>query len=114
MPTKPAWSNAISTKVKCPVCFAEVGDPCSAPTNITRRPVTWFHSSRTTKAAAYLTHETGTTATGGRVDVDCACGWTRLIRAEGDRDIDLLDALRKLAPEAIEEHLKGIREDVSG
>ncbi|QNJ56025.1 hypothetical protein SEA_RASPUTIA_135 [Microbacterium phage Rasputia] len=109
---RPSAENAISTKVRCPACFAEVGDPCSAPTNTTRRPVTWFHSSRTTKAAAYMTHHVGLHAAGGRVDAICSCGWSALVRASGSRKIDEEHALRVLAPEAGETHLRLLREDV--
>ena len=30
----------------CPNCQARPGEPCTQPTNTTRRPVKWFHSGR--------------------------------------------------------------------
>lgn len=50
MAPKTFQDNAISVKVACDVCNAAVGEPCSAPNNFSRRPVKWFHSSRTTEA----------------------------------------------------------------
>ncbi|AWN07811.1 hypothetical protein HOT31_gp141 [Microbacterium phage Hendrix] len=113
-PRRPSNENAISTKVRCPACFAEVDAPCSTPTNTGRRDVAWFHSSRTTKAAAYLTHEVGVHAEGGHIAAICTCGWSKLVRTDGNTSIDLLEALRTLAPGAGAEHLRTIREDVSG
>lgn len=109
---RPQAENAISLKVRCPVCFAEVGESCSTPTNTTRRPVTWFHSSRTTKGAAYLTHHVGMHASGGRVEAICSCGWSAVVRAPKSRKIDEEHAMRVLAPEAGDAHLRMLREDV--
>lgn len=34
-------------KVACPACQVPAGEPCTAPTEKGRRPVTWTHSART-------------------------------------------------------------------
>jgi hypothetical protein len=39
MPTSPQ-------AVPCPACFVPAGEPCTAPTDTSRRNVTWFHHSR--------------------------------------------------------------------
>lgn len=36
--------------VSCPACFADVGDPCTEPTNTGRRNVRWFHTKREERA----------------------------------------------------------------
>ena len=30
----------------CPTCHAPVGEPCTQPTDIGRKPVKWIHSAR--------------------------------------------------------------------
>jgi hypothetical protein len=39
-------NRAISLQAACPVCFSPEGEPCTAPTDKSRREVTWFHISR--------------------------------------------------------------------
>lgn len=34
----------------CPACNAKPGEPCTAPTNTSRRAVTWFHTAREDEA----------------------------------------------------------------
>jgi hypothetical protein len=38
-------SDRVDT-VRCPACHALPGDPCTEPTNIGRRRVTWVHNAR--------------------------------------------------------------------
>jgi hypothetical protein len=33
-------------EIVCPACNAQVGYPCTQPTDQIRRPVTWFHLAR--------------------------------------------------------------------
>lgn len=37
--------------VTCPACFARVGEPCTQPTDSSRRNVSWFHASRKAEAS---------------------------------------------------------------
>lgn len=38
--------------VACPNCAAPAGQPCTQPTDMSRRPVTWVHLAREAKYEA--------------------------------------------------------------
>jgi hypothetical protein len=40
----PDWKPGYA--VTCPACNARIGEPCTAPTNTGRRPVSWTHLAR--------------------------------------------------------------------
>lgn len=46
------WQGAV-LDVTCPACHALKGQPCTAPTDTSRKPVAWFHSDRTDLAVGW-------------------------------------------------------------
>lgn len=43
-------------QVTCPTCNAQPWKPCTVPTNVSRREVTWFHTAREEAASHYLSN----------------------------------------------------------
>ena len=42
--------------LRCPTCCAPPGAACNAPTEFSRRPVTWLHSARVRELDKMLEH----------------------------------------------------------